>query len=53
MNRFIPEFEAYLENAVSVDKDSNGNMVVTRPGAKYLIIDQDEKVHHSNDIEKL
>ena len=42
-----------MENAVSVDKDSQGNIVMIRPEAKYLIIDQDEKIHHSNDVQKL
>ena len=41
------------ENAVDVDKDSMGNVVVTRPGAKFLIVNQDEKIHHSNDVQKL
>ena len=43
----------YLENAVSAEKDGDGNIVLVRPDAKYLIIDQDEKIHHSNDVQRL
>ena len=53
MERFIPEFLLYLENAVTAEKDEDGNMIIIRPDAKFLIIDQDEKIHHSNDVEKL
>jgi hypothetical protein len=52
MNRFIPELLSTLENSVSVDKDSEGNVVVICPEAKFLIVNQDEKVHHSNDVQK-
>ena len=52
MERFIPELLDTLENAVTAEKDSEGNMIVIRPGAKYLIVNQDEKVHHSNDVQK-
>ena len=50
--RFIPQLMEFLENAVSVEEDSQGNIVVTRPEGKYLLCNQDEKIHHSNDVEK-
>ena len=53
VERFIPEYLNYLENAVGVAKDDDGNMVLTNPDAKFLFVNQDEKVHHSNEIEKL
>ena len=51
--RFCPQYLAYLENAVGAEKGSDGNMVLTNVDAKYLIINQDEKIHHSNDVQKL
>ena len=53
MERYIPQFLTYMENAVTVEKDLEGNISLRNPDAKYLIIDQDEKCHHSNDVEKL
>ena len=53
MERFIPDYLAYLENAVGAAKDAEGNMVLINPEAKYLIVNQDEKCHHSNEVEKL
>ena len=50
MKRFIPEYMELKENTVGVDEDSNGNVVVIRPNANHLIINQDEKIHHSNDV---
>ena len=52
MERFIPQFLTYMKNAVTVEKDPEGNISMRNPDAKYLIIDQDEKAHHSNDVEK-
>ena len=52
LERFIPELLGTLENAVKVEKDSEGNVFVTDLDAKYLIVNQDEKSHHSNDVQK-
>ena len=52
LERFIPELLETLENAVKVEKDSEGNVFVTDLDAKYLIVNQDEKSHHSNDVQK-
>ena len=41
-----------LENAVTVEEDDQGNMVLIRPEGKYLLVNQDEKIHHSNDVQK-
>ena len=43
MERFIPELLTTLENAVTVEQDKEGNMVVIRPEAKYMVLNQDEK----------
>ena len=32
-----------LENSVTVEKDSGGNIVVIRPEAKFILVNQDEK----------
>lgn len=53
MERFFPEILETTENSVSVEADSEGNIVVVRPEAKYLIVNQDEKVHTSNDVQRL
>ena len=50
--RFIPELMEILDNAVSVDESESGEVVLIRPNAKYLIVNQDEKIHHSNEVEK-
>ena len=50
--RYIPQLYEILEKCVSADKDSAGNIVLTRPGADYVLVNQDEKIHHSNDVEK-
>ena len=41
-----------LEDAVTVQEDEQGNIVVLRPDGKYLLVNQDEKIHHANDVEK-
>ena len=41
-----------LENAVTVDEDALGNIVIIRPEGFYILVNQDEKIHHSNDVEK-
>ena len=41
-----------LKDAVKVEKDAEGNVFVTDMDAKYLIVNQDEKSHHSNDVQK-
>ena len=51
MERFIPKLLTYLKDAVWVEKDVDGNMVLKNPDAKYLIVNQDEKIHHSNDVQ--
>ena len=52
LNRFIPQLNEILENCVSVDRDSWGNLVIVRPEAKYILVNQDEKIHHSNDVQR-
>ena len=42
-----------LENAVTVEENSAGDIVLLRLGGKYVIANQDEKIHHSNDVEKV
>ena len=51
MERFIPELLKYMEDAVQVEADINGNMIIKNPDAKYLIVNQDEKINHSNDVQ--
>ena len=41
-----------VEKSVSVQETSDGQIVLVRPEAEYLIVNQDEKIHHSNDVEK-
>ena len=48
----MPELFEILQDAVHVAEDSSGNIVVMRPEAKFLIINQDEKIHQSNDVQK-
>ena len=43
----------YLEDAVTVEQTENGDIVIIRPGGRFILVNQDEKVHHSNDVEKL
>ena len=50
--RYFPHLLKILENAVSVEEDDQGNIVVIRPGGKYILVNQDEKCHHSNDVQK-
>ena len=50
--RFIPQLYELLENSVSVEETPEGEIVLIRPDAKYVIVNQDEKIHHSNDVEK-
>ena len=52
LKRFIPQLKAILENCVSVDRDSSGNLVIVRPEGKYILVNQDEKIHHSNDAQR-
>lgn len=51
LNRFIPEMMEMLENCVTVERNSDDNIVVIRPEAKYILVNQDEKIHHSNDVQ--
>ena len=41
-----------LENCVSVEKDPAGSLILIRPNAKYILVNQDEKIHHSNDVQR-
>ena len=41
-----------VEDSVSVQETVDGQIVLVRPGAQYVIVNQDEKIHHSNDVEK-
>ena len=41
-----------LENSVTVEKDPEGNLVIIRPDANYILVNQDEKIHHSNDVQR-
>ena len=41
-----------VEKSVSVQETADGQMVLVRPDAEYVIVNQDEKIHHSNDVEK-
>ena len=50
--RFIPQLMELLENAVTVDEDALGNIVIIRPEGFYILVNQDGKIHHSNDVEK-
>ena len=50
--RYTPQLLEILENAVSVDEDDQGNIIVIRPEGKYILVNQDEKCHHSNDVQK-
>ena len=51
--RFIPQLFELLENTVSVDESESGEMVVVRPEASYILVNQDEKIHHSNEVQKM
>ena len=52
LNRFIPEMYELLENCVSVEKDREGKLIIILPEAKYILVNQDEKIHHSNDVQR-
>jgi hypothetical protein len=41
-----------LENAVTVEEDDQGNIIMIRPGGKYILVNQDEKIHHANETQK-
>ena len=51
LNRFITEMMEMPENCVTVERNSDDNIVVIRPEAKYILVNQDEKIHHSNDVQ--
>ena len=34
-----------LENCVTVDRTEDGLLVLIRPDAKYILVNQDEKIH--------
>ena len=51
MGRYLPALKAYVKDAVWTEKDSNDNMVIINEDNKYLIINQDEKIHHSNEVQ--
>ena len=51
--RFIPELLDLLENAVTVEENLEGEIITIRPEGKYIIVNQDEKIHHSNDVQKM
>ena len=51
--RFIPQLFEILEDSVSVDQTESGEIVVVRPEASYIIVNQDEKIHHSNEVQKM
>ena len=53
MERFIPEFLQYMEDAVTVEKLADGTLGLKNLDAEFLIIDQDESIWHSNDVQKL
>ena len=38
---------------MTVEENTNGEVVIIRPEGRYLIVNQDEKIHRSNDVEKL
>ena len=40
-----------LENCVTVERDGDDNIVFLRPEAKYILVNQDEKIHHANDVQ--
>ena len=46
--RFIKEYEEYYQDAVKVDPTT---LDITDKDKKYLLISQDEKIHHSNDVQ--
>ena len=39
-DRFIPEFLSAMETVVTVEKDSDENIVLIRPDASYIIVNQ-------------
>ena len=53
MERFIPEFLDYMKDAVTVEKVDDGTLGLKNADATYLIIDQDESIWHSNDVQKM
>ena len=51
--RFLPQLFELLESCVSVEETPGGEIILIRPEAKYVLVNQDEKIHHSNDVQKL
>ena len=51
--RFIPQLLELLENSVTVEENQDGEIILIRPEARYILVNQDEKIHRSNDVEKL
>ena len=50
--RFIPQLLELLENSVTVEENQDGEIILIRPEARYILVNQDEKIHRSNDVEK-
>ena len=46
--RFMEEFEMYYKDAVKIDTETLELQDLNKP---YIIISQDEKIHHSNDVQ--
>jgi hypothetical protein len=42
-----------LEDAVTVEQTEGGDITIIRPEGRYIIVNQDEKIHHSNDVERM
>ena len=47
--RFIPEIERILEECVSVNEESDGTIVLVNESAPFLLVNEDEKAHKSNE----
>jgi hypothetical protein len=41
-----------LEDCVTVERDPEGNLIIIRPEANFILVNQDEKIHHSNDVQR-
>ena len=46
--RFIDEYEMYCKDAVKIDPETHAIQDMDKP---YILISQDEKIHHSNDVQ--
>ena len=47
--RFIPQYEQLLENCVHVTEEQDGTLTLTNEDAEFILINQDEKSHKSNE----